>query len=314
VVAGLVAAHLVRERGGERPPLAVVSFADEEGGRFGTPTFGSRLAVGALRGADVLDRVDAAGITLREALRGAGVDPDGIGPDPELVDRIAVFVEVHVEQGRRLEDLARPLGVAGSILPHGRWRVDLAGEANHGGTTALAARRDPMPALAEVIRAGRSAAEEERALVTVGKLDVWPNSTNSVAGRVSAWLDVRAGDDAALDRVLERVAAAARAAAAEDRVDVRVAMESRVGAVHFAAPLRERVAGVLEAVGVGAVRMDTGAGHDAAALAAVVPTAMLFVRNPTGVSHSAAESARREDCVQAIAALVAVLDDLGRKR
>jgi len=309
VVCGLIAAHLVRRRGARRA-VGVVAFADEEGGRFDTPTFGSRLMVGALAPDAVLERRDRAGVTLREALRDAGMDPDALGRDDESVGRIAAFVELHVEQGTLLSERGRPLGIGSAIRPHGRWRFDLTGEANHGGTTELDARRDPMIALAELIEAAAHSAREHGALATVGKLEVFPNASNSVAGRVSAWLDVRAEETDAVARVVEDVTGAVRARVASARVELAVSRESDVPRVRFAAELRERVAATLAERGLAPLPLDTGAGHDAGALAARVPTAMLFVRSSSGVSHSAAEAAAPADCLTGIAALAAVLEDL----
>ena len=148
VVTGLIAVHLLTRRGLDAP-MAVVSFADEEGGRFDTPTFGSRAMLGSLDVQAILERRDREGITLREALRDAGLEPEQLGPDPERLQQIGAFVEVHIEQDTLLTERDRPLALGTEILPHGRWRIDLRGEANHAGTTPLAIRRDPMLTLAD---------------------------------------------------------------------------------------------------------------------------------------------------------------------
>ena len=307
VLTGFVAAHLLTLRGGLARPLAVVSFADEEGGRFDTPTFGSRAMLGSLDVEANLERTDAGGVTLREALVDAGLDAGAMGRDGQSVARIGAFVEVHIEQGTLLTEVGEPLAIGTAILPHGRWRLELTGEANHAGTTAMNARRDPMPVCAAAITAARAVADEEHALATVGKLEAVPNSTNSVAGRVSLWLDARAGDARTVERVVERIVAAAKEAADAHQVTLDVRRESLVGAVHFSDELRERIVGVLAELGIEDVPMATGAGHDAGALAAAVPTAMLFVRSATGASHSQREMATVEDCQVGIGALTTVL-------
>jgi beta-ureidopropionase / N-carbamoyl-L-amino-acid hydrolase len=209
VVGGLVAvAELARREVTPLRPVAVVAFADEEGGRFGLPTFGSRVLAGALDPATVLDRADQAGITLAAALRDAGVDPAGVGPDSDRLGGLGAFVELHVEQGRGLVDHGVPVGLGSAIWPHGRWRLTLTGAANHAGTTRLEDRRDPMLGLAAAILAARAAAEELGAVATVGRVVVEPSSTNSVAGRVLAWLDARAGRDQTLDWLLAAFQAA----------------------------------------------------------------------------------------------------------
>jgi N-carbamoyl-L-amino-acid hydrolase len=310
VVCGLIATNIVLGRGGEGKGLGVVAFADEEGGRFNTPTFGSRVLTGALDPAALSERTDADGIALFDAIRGAGLCPQEMGPDEALLHRLDSFVELHIEQGTLLEELGQPIGIATSIIPHGRWRVELTGQANHGGTTALGDRRDPMVALSELLAGGRRVAEQEGALVTVGKLDVWPNAPTSIAERITAWLDVRCERDDALDRVVSEIIAAVRATASEHGVDVAVQQESRSAAVHFSPVLAERISRALNRVGIDPVRMATGAGHDAGVLGGKIPTAMLFVRNQTGISHAPQERARVEDCLTGIGALVAALDEL----
>lgn len=312
VVSGLIATHLVLARGDPGRPLGVVSFADEEGGRFNTPTFGSRLLVGSLAGEAVLDRADGDGMTVREALQGAGVNPRGLGRDESLLERIESLVELHIEQGRLLGERGRPIGIATAILPHGRWRVDLVGEANHGGTTSMADRRDPMPALGELLQAGRRIAVQEDSLVTVGKVKVWPNAPTSVAERVSAWLDVRSEREDALDRIVDEISSAVGEIASGQGVQFQVVPESRSPEVRFSEVLGARITGALAGVGLDPVPMSTGAGHDAGVLAAEVPTSMLFVRNQTGVSHAAAELASPDDCLAGIAALATALADLRR--
>jgi N-carbamoyl-L-amino-acid hydrolase len=197
-----------------------------------------------------------------------------------------------------MADAGAPVAVASSIWPHGRWRLELEGEANHAGTTRLADRRDPMLALAAVVLAARHRADHHGCLATVGKVRVEPNGVNAIPSRVTAWLDARGPDDGAVRAVADEVAAAGSTAAVE---------ESFTAATTFDARLADRVAASLG----GVPRLATGAGHDAGILAAAgVPTAMLFVRNPTGVSHSPAEFAEWDDCVAGADALATVLADL----
>jgi beta-ureidopropionase / N-carbamoyl-L-amino-acid hydrolase len=311
VVSGLVAVGELVARG-VRPerPVAVVAFADEEGGRFGVPTFGSRVLTGALDPPDVLGRADQDGVSVAEAMAAAGVDPGALGPDPARVGRLGAFVELHVEQGRGLADLGQPVGLATGIWPHGRWRLTLTGEANHAGTTRLADRRDPMLGLAAAVLAARAAAAELGAVATVGRVLVEPNSSNSVPGRVSAWLDARAERDQTLDWLVTAFQAAVEEAAGRNGLTAELAGESRSPAVEFDPDLTVRVAARLRDLGLEPPRLPTAAGHDAGALAAAVPTAMLFVRNPTGASHSPEETAELDDCLAGVGALAAVIEDL----
>jgi N-carbamoyl-L-amino-acid hydrolase len=241
---------------------------------------------------------DDAGITLAQALTTAGRDPATLGRDDETLRRVGTFIELHVEQGRGLADLDRAVAVGASINPHGRWRLDLAGEANHAGTTRLADRHDPMLVLAEVIATARRAADAHDAVATIGKVRVEPNGVNAIPSLVQAWLDARAPDADVVRRVVADVSAAAGTTATE---------ESFTDGTVFAPELTARLAAVLDDAPV----LATGAGHDAGILAnAGISAAMLFVRNPTGVSHSPAEHADLADCLAGVDALTRVVREL----
>jgi beta-ureidopropionase / N-carbamoyl-L-amino-acid hydrolase len=314
VVSGLLAVGELIGRGVEPGrPVAVVAFADEEGGRFGVPTFGSRVLTGALDPAEVLERADQDGVTVARAMAAAGVDPGRIGADPARVGRLGAFVELHVEQGRGLADLGQPVALGTGIWPHGRWRLTLTGEANHAGTTRLADRRDPMLGLAAAVLAARAAATELAAVATVGRVLVEPNSSNSVPGRVSAWLDGRAEQDQTLDWLVAAFQAAVEDAAGRNGLAVELDCESRSPAVELDRDLTARLDACLRADGLEPPALPTAAGHDAAALAAAVPTAMLFVRNPTGTSHSPEETAEVDDCLAGVRALAAAIEELVRQ-
>lgn len=310
VVSSFAALDELRDRGA-RParPLGVVNFVDEEGARFGLACVGSRLTAGGLTPRDARELLDADGVSLARAMEKAGQDPDAIGPDPERLARVGAFVELHVEQGRALDLLGRPVGVASAIWPHGRWRFDFRGEANHAGTTRLQDRHDPMLTYAITVLAARKKARLAGALATFGKVAVEPNGVNAIASLVRGWLDSRAADEDTLAGLVASIELAARERGARDGVDVRVVRESFTPVVEFAHDLRDRIAALLGA-GAPAPVLPTGAGHDAGILSAAVPTAMLFVRNPTGVSHSPAESAAEDDCLAGVSALADVLEGL----
>jgi N-carbamoyl-L-amino-acid hydrolase len=289
----------------------VVNFADEEGGRFGTACVGSRLMTGALDPAQAARLRDSHGTTMAEAWRAARLGPDKIGRDPERLARIGTFVELHVEQGRHLVDVGVPVGVATAVWPHGRWRYDFAGRGDHAGTTRLADRADPVLPLAHAVLAARRAAEAAGdAVATVGRLAAHPGAVNAIASTATAWLDARAPSEATVRKVVEDVTACATAAAVEHGVAVHVDEESWSGGASFGSELRGRLARAVEGRLGSVAELPTGAGHDAAVLAAHVPAAMLFVRNPTGISHDPAESATVADCLAGVDALAAVLEEL----
>jgi beta-ureidopropionase / N-carbamoyl-L-amino-acid hydrolase len=311
VVSGFAAIDLLRARGfAPARPVAVAAFCEEEGGRFGLACLGSRLLTGAMAPEAARELRDADGITLGEAMTGAGLDPERIGADDELLGGIGAFVELHIEQGSALDGLGSAVGIAEGIWPHGRWRMDFTGRADHAGTTRLDDRRDPMLPYAATVLEARQAAAACGALATVGKVTAVPGAANAISSAVRAWLDARAPDQAVLDHMVGQVEATARRAAAAQGVEVSMHRESFTPPVEFDPALRERLAGVLAARGVDAPVLATGAGHDAGVLAAALPAAMLFVRNPTGVSHSPAEHADRADCEAGVAALAAVIEEL----
>lgn len=312
VVSSFAALDELRQRGAELDrPLAIVNFGDEEGARFGLACVGSRLAAGALTTEAAHRLRDGDGISLPQAMESAGYDPEAIGPDPERLARIGAFVELHVEQGRALDLSGDPVGIASAIWPHGRWRFDFQGEANHAGTTRLEDRRDPMLSYAATVLAAREQARLAGALATFGKISVEPNGVNAIPSLVRGWLDSRAPDQDTLDTVITGIEQAAAERAARDGVDLTVVRESFTPVVEFQHALRDELSAIL---GKGRERtvpvLGTGAGHDAGILSGTVPTAMLFVRNPTGVSHSPAEAAAEDDCAAGVTALADVLEGL----
>lgn len=305
VVSSFAALDELRARGTEfTRPLAIVNFGDEEGARFGVACIGSRLTAGVLSREAAYDLRDATGVRLPDAMEKAGYDPTAIGADDDRLARVGAFVELHVEQGRYLAE-GRPVGVAGAIWPHGRWRFDFHGEANHAGTTRIEDRRDPMLTYANTVLAARKKAKHAGALATFGKVAVEPNGTNAIASLVRGWLDSRAADERTLTELVAEIERAAAERGERDGVRVELTRESYTPVVEFDGPLRDRLAKLLDAP-----VLPTGAGHDAGILASAIPTAMLFVRNPSGVSHSPAEHAEVADCLAGVTALADVLEDL----
>jgi beta-ureidopropionase / N-carbamoyl-L-amino-acid hydrolase len=307
IVAALAAIDLLRERGvTPGRPVAVAAFIEEEGARFGAACLGSKLLTGAVTPEAARALTDDAGVTFAQAMEEAGLDPGGIGPDEDLLASVAAFIEPHIEQGRALAPLGAPLALADSIWPHGRWRFTFHGRADHAGTARFSDRNDPMLPFASTVLAARELAAANGALATFGKLTVEPGGVNGVPSRVRAWLDARGPDEASVALVTTELGEAAERFCAPHGVSLEVRQESATPEVRFDQALRAAIAAVLGDIPV----LPTGAGHDAGVLAARIPTAMLFVRNPTGVSHSPQEHASLDDCESAVTALAAVLDHL----
>ena len=306
VISALCAIDVLRSRGvAPLRPVAVAVFADEEGARFGVACAGSRLATGTLAADAARALTDVDGVTLDQAMRRAGIDTAHLGRDDDALGRVGVFVELHIEQGRVLVDLDAAVGIGTSIWPHGRWRFSFVGQANHAGTTRLVDRRDPMLPFATAVLSARALAEQHGGVATFGRLRVEPNGTNAVPSKVTAWLDARGQDQAVVDAIVDGVSALAHDRAATEHVQLTVTAESVSGVVTFSTEVTARLRRVLGSVPA----LGTGAGHDAGVLSTAIPTAMLFVRNPTGVSHSPDEFAERADCLAGVDALAAVMSD-----
>jgi N-carbamoyl-L-amino-acid hydrolase len=307
VVSALAAVDLLRSRGfvpGRR--IGVSVFAEEEGSRFGLACLGSRLATGTLSWAEARELRDRSGVALPDALGAVGLDGSVLS-----LAGVATFVELHVEQGRDLVHRGAAVGVASAIWPHGRYRFDFTGEANHAGTTRMEDRADPMLTYAMTALAANKQARLADARATFGRVEVTPNGTNAVPSRVTAWLDARCASDEALASLVEAVTRQGLDRAGRDGTALAVTAESVSSSVVFDASLAATVAADHE--GGRWPVIATQAGHDAGVLSAAgIPSTMLFVRNPTGISHSPAESAQLSDCLVGVSALADTLDRLAR--
>lgn len=312
VASALIAIDRLREQGfTPSRPIAIAVFPEEEGSRFGVACLGSRLLVGAIDPDRARALTDPDGRTFAEVAAAAGLDPRHLGRDDETVGRIGRFIELHVEQGRGLIDLGKPVALGSSILGHGRWRLSITGQGNHAGTTLMDDRHDPLVAAARIVVAIRdTAAAQPGARATVGRIVPVPGGTNVIASRAEVWMDVRHPDDHVTTGLVAAIADRARAIAAEEGCTADVVEESFSATAHFDPALQAQLGEVL----TGAPVLATGAGHDAGVLAARVPTAMLFVRNPTGISHSPEESVEVDDAEHGARDLATVLADQAGER
>ncbi|MCF6376077.1 allantoate amidohydrolase [Nocardioides KLBMP 9356] len=304
VVSALAALDTLRARGvvADRP-IGIGVFVEEEGSRFGRACLGSRLVTGATTWDDARGLRDRDGVFLADAVAASGLDPSRGLLD---LERVGTFVELHVEQGRDLVDRGVAVGLASEIWPHGRWRFDFAGQANHAGTTRMEDRHDPMLTFAMTALAANKQARLSGQRATFGRVQVEPNGTNAVPSLVTAWLDARASSDDELAALVDQVERQGTDRAGRDGTSLVVTPESVSGSVAFAPDLAARLAGLGDWPVV-----PTQAGHDAGILSdAGIPTAMVFVRNPTGVSHSPDEHAETADCLAGVEALADVLAEL----
>lgn len=304
VASALAAIDTLQARGFEPGrPLGIGVFVEEEGSRFGRACLGSRLVTGATTWDEARELRDRDGVFLADAVTEAGLDPSA---GLLSLDRVGTFVELHVEQGRDLVERDVAVGLASEIWPHGRWRFDFAGQANHAGTTRMEDRRDPMLTYAMTALAANKQARLAGQRATFGRVAVEPNGTNAVPSLVTAWLDARASSEAGLTEMVEAIERQGDDRAGRDGTSLTVTAESVSGSVGFDAGLAARLAGLGDWPVI-----PTQAGHDAGILSdAGIPTAMVFVRNPTGISHSPDEHAETADCLAGVEALADVLAEL----
>ena len=282
---------------GKRLPFAieVIGFGDEEGVRFGTTLLGSRAIAGTLDPA-VLGARDAAGVSIAEALRRFGLDPERISSARKPRGEVLAYAELHIEQGPVLEAEGLPVGVVTAINGFSRLRVRLTGSAGHAGTVPMKLRRDALVAAAECVLAIERVARARPEVVgTVGRIEAGPGAINVIPGEVQFTVDLRAPDDAtraeALGAVRTEIALIARDRNIGFEIETLQEFGSSACAPWLMAQMEQAVAGE----GLPVRRLPSGAGHDGMAIKAIADIAMLFVRCKGGISHNPAEAITEQD-------------------
>jgi allantoate deiminase len=280
-------------------PIEVIAFSEEEGMRFGVPFLGSRAVAGRFDPA-LLALKDNDGVTLEAAIRAFGLDPAQINQATLDVDVLG-FLEVHIEQGPVLEAEDLRVAAVTSIVGQSRFALQFVGHANHAGTTPMPLRRDALAAAAEWISAVEASARRTKGLVaTVGQLDLEPNAGNVIPGFVRVGFEVRHADDDVRVSMAAGLLEQARAIADHRGLKLQQISQMDQSSVPMDEPLTAYLAEAIEAEGMTPRRMTSGAGHDAMVMAACVPTAMLFLRSPGGISHHPDETVREDDVEAAL--------------
>ncbi len=294
---------LVEGLQGERLPFSieVVGFSEEEGVRFHLPFIGSRALVGRID-SDLLATKDTDGISIAQALISFGLDPHKIN-ECRLGEEVGGFLEFHIEQGILLESEDQSLGIVQAIAGQTRAELTFTGRARHAGTTPMRLRNDAVAGAAEwVVEVERVALETPGLVATVGDLRTHPGAGNVVAGQLRASLDVRHAEDAIRHRAVDTLLAQAESIARRRGLTVASRMQMDQPAVAMDARLCALAAEAIHDIGMHPVSMVSGAGHDAMILAERVPTTMIFLRSPAGISHHPEESVRLQDVHNALAA------------
>jgi N-carbamoyl-L-amino-acid hydrolase len=316
---GVACGFEIAADGAAQRPIAVLSFADEEGARFNTPTFGSKALAGRLDLASVLARQDDQGVAVADAMRAAGVDPDGLAGAPAWLEKLAGFLEIHIDQTTELARAGEPVGVVSALAARTRLEVTLTGRADHAGTTPRSERRDALAAAARLIVGAEEAAGADAWLdgdpgalsdgdpgpltITSSRIITKPNAPTTIAAEVRLWIDARAAGFGAIDAWRARLDSLVGELEERTGVAIEVVVASRSEPREFSGEVRTALARAAEELlGHRPPELVCFAGHDAGVLAERVPAGMVLVRNPTGVSHSPHEAVELEDA--AIAARV----------
>ncbi len=295
VLAGLEVVRTLNDAGiATRAPIDVVVWTDEEGARFeGGGCVGSNVFTGRTSLEDGLAKADAAGRTVGEELRRIGYAGEApVGGFP-----VEAFFEAHIEQGPQLEKAGCTIGVVLGAQGQRCFVVTVDGEEGHAGTVPMAVRRDAMHGAAKMIGAVNDLAldHEPSPVVTVGNVQVRPNSRNTIPGRVTFTIDSRHPDDGLLATVCERMHERCAAIARDRGLDLDFREVSRRATVYFDDACIRAIRDAAGRLGHPHLDLHSGAGHDACNLARIAPTGMIFVPCEGGISHNEKEYARPED-------------------
>jgi len=288
--------------------IEVLGFSDEEGTRFGAPFLGSRATVGELQGS-LLECVDDAGISVARALKEfAERRPETV--ETRLSPKSAAYLEFHIEQGPVLENRTLELGIVEGLAGQSRCRVEFRGVAGHAGTNPMKLRKDALAGAAEWMNGAETITKRfENAVATVGQITAEPGGVNVIPGMVKCSLDVRHAEDSLRAALVQTIFDEARAVGSRRGLHAETTQYHEQLAVRLDRDLIALTERAVRQAGYSTIRMTSGAGHDAMVIAAHVPSAMVFLRNPGGISHHPDESVAEEDVAAAIHAGLCFLDE-----
>lgn len=297
VLAGIEVAQTMEERVLQTEhPIEVVSFTDEEGARFSFGMIGSRALAGELSSED-LSHEDGDGVSIADAMRGYGLDPQRIGDAVRPAGSVAAYVELHIEQGQVLENEDLPAGIVTGIAGPVWLRFSIEGETGHAGATPMNLRRDALATTAEIMALIEAEASRTGTTVgTVGQLRLEPGGINIIPGRVEFPLDLRDIDEGVRDRVESRILEGAQEICGRRGVEMEIEMLQRLAPAPCSELVRNAAKNACGRLGIRPHALSSGAGHDGMQLAELCPMGMIFVRSRDGVSHRPDEWSTEEDC------------------
>jgi len=310
VIAGIVAASYFARGGRDLPfGIDVLAFGDEEGSRYAT-TLSSSAAVAGVFDVNWLTQPDRDGVTLEDAIRAYGKNPDEVRAAAYRREEALAYVEVHIEQGPVLETRDQPLGVVTAIVGQTYFNVEVTGEAGHAGTVPMTLRRDALAGAAEMIQLAENLARENHTdvVATVGRLSVQPNASNVIPARVEFVLDLRSTSDSKRHAIAEQFCSGIRAIAERRHLGLNLAQTRNAETTLCDPRLQEGFASAVRSLEREPVLLGSGAGHDGQAMARLCPIGMLFVRCRGGISHNPMEYTSPRDMGFAIAALIRFIE------
>ncbi|RWR07509.1 Zn-dependent hydrolase [Siminovitchia fortis] len=282
--------------------VELVVFVDEEGARFNNSLFGSRTLMGEVKKEDLMKFKDQNGKVLYDAMKESGFDPDNISSAYRNPKEIHAFLELHIEQGKRLEAEGKNIGIVNGIAGPVWTSFTFYGETDHAGNTPMEYRKDTVAAAGEFILAVEQMPRmfSETAVATVGKMNIFPNGTNVIAGKTELMVDARDIDENARDRMIAALKNTAKEIAQKRGLSVEVKEEVKIPPVVVPDTIQEAVREAAETSGLTAIDIPSGAGHDAMIMGKYVPSGMIFVPSLNGRSHSPEEWTSLPDCVNGI--------------
>ena len=309
VIAAIEVVEALRD-GGQTPrhPVEVMVFTNEEGTSFHRWLLGSRAVAGLWEAEDFAAVADD-GVTLTDRLPDIGGNISRVREARRRPEELACYLELHIEQGPTLHRGGFPIGVVTGITGRSVYHVDIVGEANHAGTTPMSLRRDAMSAAAQIALAVRRIAGEMEVcrVGTVGSMDVHPNAGNVIPGRVQMGVEFRDERMESLNAAEVELRRTAEEVAHAENVNITVTAQRNTPSVPISNNMQQLIADAAGMAGLEHVSLPSGAGHDAQAIAAITPAAMVFVPSVNGISHAPAEYSAPEDCANGAQVLLNAL-------
>lgn len=297
-------------------PYEVIIFTDEEGSRFNAGLTGSRAMTGDISQTEMEQLRDYNGETLEQVLERYGSSLQKYKEAKRDLSELAVFVEVHIEQGKKLEQADEPVGIVSGIAGPAWTEFEFTGEAGHAGNTPMIGRKDPLVAASEFIAKLPQLPGQvsDTAVATVGKMEVSPNGINVIPEKVTLHVDLRDIHEETRDQLLEQVIKEAKSISEARGIRLNVQQNTKILPVPIAQELQSKLAESLRKYNISPTYIPSGAGHDAMILGRHIPVAMLFVRSKDGISHNPKEWSSLSDCVAGIHVLKDFIESLMKMR